>query len=526
MLESILAVYQIQANVAPGFRLPHQRVVALGAGAATAREVARLLLPRLTTMAEAVAYHRRRIELAKELRAFGRRSFGIAGGPSGLRWLNVAIGAAPLLEVGFGGPAAADRSFATGLPARSAALGDPKRPGEAGHKDGWIVGAPSNPIALLLILGSDELASLEAFGGEIEAVCRAAGATVLHAENGARLDGDIEHFGFRDGISQPGVRGRVSAAPDNFLTRRKLPVPADEDAPELAAPGEVLVWPGEFIFGYPTQDPHHFRRPSPVGEVDPFLIDGSFLVFRRLRQHVGAFRRATRALAEELRAFAEYAHVSDDWLRTHLVGRWPSGAPLLRFPHGDPGPPPGSLGAFNHFAFRDATPAVTTGEGEPISGADADPSGLVVALHAHIRKVNPRDVGTNLGPASQTQKLRLLRRGIPYGPPAGPGDADDGVDRGLFFLSYQRSIREQFEKLVQDWMNSDLKPEGDRGHDVLVGQAGRDADGRACVFARSASGPFRRIATRQDWITPTGGGYFFCPSAASLAAFAGAPGEV
>ena len=47
-----------------------------------------------------------------------------------------------------------------------------------------------------------------------------------------------EHFGFQDGISQPGIRG---------LTRPLRP--------NQGLPGQDLIWPGEFIYGYPGQDP-------------------------------------------------------------------------------------------------------------------------------------------------------------------------------------------------------------------------------------------------------------------------------
>ncbi|WP_191970292.1 Dyp-type peroxidase [Methylobacterium planeticum] len=511
----------------PGFRLPYQRIVAVGADLAQAQAIVRHLLPWVTPAARAAAYHERRIEKAKTLRVFGRESFRAVEAGSALRWLNIAVGAEPLAQAGFQGPGRTDRSFGLGLARRSSSLGDPSTLGAPGHKDGWLVGAPSAPVALLLILGSDEAEELARFADSTEKECRRAGGAVLYAETGVRLDNDSEHFGFRDGVSQPGLRGRLSPAEDDLLTPRRLAPDGLSEGPEFSAPGEVLVWPGEFIFGYPRQDAHDFRTSASEGPVDPFMSGGSFLVFRRLRQHVALFRQATRTLAESLRAYSDYAGASDDWLRARLVGRWPSGAPILLYPDDDPGTPPGSLDAFNNFGFREAAAAVTTTTGEPIPGAPGDPMGLVCPLHAHIRKVNPRDTSTNLGPPSQTQKLRLLRRGIPYGTPIAPDAVDeDGVDRGLLFLSYQRSIREQFEKLAQDWMNSDIKPEADGGHDVLVGQAPLSKEGRTAVFRKAAGSTSRRVSTLADWVTPTGGGYFFAPSLASLAAFAGNQTEV
>src|SRR5262249_60328553 len=44
-----------------------------------------------------------------------------------------------------------------------------------------------------------------------------------------------EHFGFKDGVSRPGIRG---------VTRRQNP--DDEDQ---GLPGQDLLWPGEFVLG-------------------------------------------------------------------------------------------------------------------------------------------------------------------------------------------------------------------------------------------------------------------------------------
>jgi deferrochelatase/peroxidase EfeB len=67
--------------------------------------------------------------------------------------------------------------------------------------------------------------------------------------------------------------------------------------------------------------------------------------------------------------------------------------------------------------------------------------------------VNPRDEKTDVGEGSNNLQHRILRRGIPYGPEFNP-TSPDNVDRGLLFLCYQASIVNQFQFLMQDWVNS------------------------------------------------------------------------
>ncbi|MEM5650997.1 hypothetical protein AAHB57_30275 [Bacillus cereus] len=75
-----------------------------------------------------------------------------------------------------------------------------------------------------------------------------------------------EHFGFRDGISQPAVRGRFSTASGDMLTKRWID-PSDKAFLTDAEPGEKLVWPGEFVFGYPSQNDQSLD-PIPVENED------------------------------------------------------------------------------------------------------------------------------------------------------------------------------------------------------------------------------------------------------------------
>ena len=324
-----------------------------------------------------------------------------------------------------------------------------------------------------------------------------------------------EHFGFKDGVSQPGLRGRVSAKPDVFLTPRKL-APAAGNM-QFARPGEPLVWPGQFVFGYPSTD-NTTGDPVESGTLEPaWLKNGSLLVFRRLRQNVAGF---TRFVIDEA---AKIPGMSADRLGALLVGRWRSGAPILRAPDNDLPALAASSLANNDFLFTANSPPPVFLPGvhppEPFPEASADPFGLICPHAAHIRKVNPRDQDSDLGNQFDTLTRRILRRGIPYGPPIRDPATDDGVDRGLHFLCYQSSIVEQFEVLQQDWANSANNPTVG-GHDVIIGQTADQE--RSFELLTEGGASSQTLTTPTQWVTPTGGGYFFAPSISALRDILGA----
>src|SRR5260370_76048 len=75
----------------------------------------------------------------------------------------------------------------------------------------------------------------------------------------------------------------------------------------------------------------------------------------------------------------------------------------------------------------------------------ADPAGITCPWAAHIRKVNPRDSGSDTGGRDSSYARRLLRVGVPFGKPlkdryAQMKDDSQKGERGLLFLSIQASI--------------------------------------------------------------------------------------
>ena len=520
-MEPLLDGADIQGNILPGFNRQERYLVGFTCNdGARLKNALALVLPHVTTMLQALDHRDE------------RKAAFVAAEPPPLRkdlWLNIALGPRAVRAIGADAVFDLDDeefSFAGGMTpgitgdasAPTLPNGDPN-PASRRH---WKVGSPSRPLDLLLIFANDG-AIEERAAPLLEAIASALGVAPTYDEVGRLIPGEIEHFGFRDGISQPGVRGRVMhQGTERFVTTR-YGVPSAHGV-DFGKPGQPLVWPGQFLTGQPVSEGD---QPSLPAE----LTNGSFGVFRRLSQNVRAFYEDTEALAGQLSA-ATGIGLAPDRLRTLMVGRFPTGAALMR--HDQQPAQDDSITAINYFAFADALPEITLTDGSTVSAAKADPDvlrGRRCPVWAHIRKVNPRDLGTNRGGPIDTIGFQILRRGIPFGPPydhLNPKNPDnDNKQRGLLFLSYQRHIKTTFSILNHDWMNNRDAPQGG-GFDLLVGQnVPNNGDGRHANKSATFFGPPPDTSTvgvdfesQRQWVVPTGGAFVFAPSLAFVKKFA------
>jgi Dyp-type peroxidase family len=419
------------------------------------------------------------------------------------RWANIAFSFRGLQVLGFG-PAdlgTLPPAFVAGMAARSSQLGDVG----SSSPTGWL--PPFAPAELthlhaVLLVAADTLADLNQHVQDITTSTGfAAGFNVLGTVHGRTRVDEVghEHFGFKDGVSQPGIRGLDN--PDDPLGN-----------PDQGHPGQDLLWPGEFVLGYPTQKPvakpgHDGPNPDPgpdsVAGNPAFTRNGSFLVFRRLAQDVPHFHEQVALRARE-------HGLSVDLMGAKLVGRYRSGCPLeaLKFAPSSP-PSPTDPGLSNPtFASSDAL-------NNNFEFGD-DETGARVPLAAHIRKAYPRDEHTPPSSAadseSVTQTHRLLRRGIPFGASFGAASGGGANDpRGLCFLAYQSDIQSHFEFVQEKWVNDPAFPA-----DPAANTPGEDP-----VIAQSASGSFQLGAGTPNFalshfVKTTGGEYFFAPSLETL----------
>jgi Dyp-type peroxidase family len=518
----------IQGNIVPGFNKDHQHFLFLciHEPEAARRWVAGIALS-ITSMDEALGF-------VREYRA-RRLSEGVRA-PAGLTatWVNIAFSQGGIATLA--GEAEAkqfgEMSFRQGLAARSTYLGDPTSTNHPGHRNHWFVGGPHNPADVIVIVAADNTHDLAARVADIRVGLD--GLHVIFEQDAAALPGALgghEHFGFKDGVSQPGVRGRLSDAPDDFLTPRYA-ASASEGDPDVrpalyGKPGQQLVWPGQFLLGERRQDTEILldgvAPPEPTTYPE-WAKRGSYLVCRRLRQDVAGFWDFAATAAGHTGTTPEH-------FASMMVGRWPSGAPLMRAPKNDDAALAGDEFANNNFLFDDDTRPLplrlgATYTGDTYPRAEGDMLGRVCPHYAHIRKTHPRDVATELGKPHDTMLRMIMRRGIAYGEPyLGVEQPDPDVDRGLMFLCYGASIEDQFEFLTRRWSNLPNQPDED-GHDPVIGQRDSRGDRERFIDVPAADGSTVHVTIDRDFVVPTGGGYFFAPPISALASvLSGRPQE-
>lgn len=504
----------IQGNIIPGFNKDHQQFLFYRiCSVPRTRKFLKWITPQITSMEEVIAF--RRLFRARRLK-LGRDKIDLCS-----TWINIGFSYRGILRLEGKSTAGAfgERSFRQGLAARSGYLGDPTARSSRGHPGRWLVGGPKKEADIIVIVAADSPRMLEDRVDDIKRRARRDRLELLFEQRGDTLTGDLrghEHFGFRDGISQPGVRGKLSTAPGDYITPRYISN-TDPRRLYMAKPGQFLVWPGQFLLGEERQSTEdHINSVPGASNFPDWARCGSYLVVRRLRQDVKAFWRFVHGAAGGL-------GIDPVKFASMLVGRWPSGAPVMRVPGADNPALGGDEFANNHFIFDDNTrPSnlrpIPGYAGDSFPPAMADFLAQVCPHFAHIRKVNPRDTATEMGKAKDSISHMILRRGIPFGPQLvgvrRPSKHRRRADRGLMFLCYGSTIEDQFEFLQRRWSNSPVQPNLG-GEDPIIGQNGKQGRRVRAIDFPTPSGPVR-LKFKDEWVTPTGGGYFFAPTISAV----------
>jgi Dyp-type peroxidase family len=417
--------------------------------------------------------------------------------------VNVAFTGTGLERLGLGSDLLAEFApeFTQGMSAtehRQRILGDT---GES-RPDRWQWGGPRNPEPhVLLMLYAGDADALAALAAAQEAAFSASGLRPIRRLDASWLAEGREHFGFRDGVSRTGIEGFDSGLPA---------------ANTIAA--------GEFVLGYRNAYGQYTDRPlvSPDRDLGRLLpaapedsgqrdlgMNGSYLVFRQLSQDVGGFWR----FIDEKTRRADGSEDPEARIRlaSKMVGRWPSGAPLVKSPDRDSA----ALSGENDFSYHGA----------------GDAHGLKCPIGSHIRRANPRD-SLEPEPGSERsievgKRHRILRRGRVYGEPVAAsmdiaalvaaGDAPG--DRGLHFICFNTHIGRQFEFIQHTWVNNP-KFDGLYEDDDPVTGARPDPGG---TFTIQSEPICTRVTGMPRFVQVRGGGYFFMPGVRALRFLAALP---
>jgi Dyp-type peroxidase family len=350
--------------------------------------------------------------------------------------------------------------FREGMASRKQLLGD------LGDSDPahWEDCFRSGDAHVLVMISAKDMAALSERDQNIrELVARRGGASVVVTQLGSVLPTGREHFGYADGFSQPAIAG--SRFPDH---------------PGAGAPSEKGDWrpiaAGEFILGYPDEQGALPAAPQP----DELGRNGSYVVYRKLRQDVAAFRR-------QLAEAAELYPGGEAKLAAKLVGRWRDGTPLDSSPD------------------REDAALVADKERNNAFDYGGDPAGMKCPVGSHIRRMNPRLSMPFEG--KLVNRHRIIRRGITYGDLLPEGAEDDGADRGVIFMTVQASLARQFEFVQAQWANTGNPFRLGDDQDPIIGPMDNDGPNKMTIPGTPPFffGPLSRVVTMR------GGEYYFAP---------------
>jgi deferrochelatase/peroxidase EfeB len=422
---------------------------------------------------------------------------------------------------------------------RSQRLGDI----ETNDPKEWKWGVGDREPHVLLMLFSDP-GEIEGFANWMLSDALAAGLSRVEVLSDTDM-GELEPFGFRDGVSQPSF---------DWDRPRTPGTKADQDYTNLIALGELLL-------GYRNEYGLLTERPwleagernagmLPNGAKDRHDLgrNGSYLVYRQLAQDVRGFWQWVDHEAAR-------CGIKTEELAEAMVGRKTDGSPLadLTLGRSIPGISARHEGN-NDFLF------------------DTDPDGLSCPIGSHVRRANPRTgdmpggrkgpidtLLTMLGltvrcdryPTSSTLPWprnttvwpflrpdddviasarfhRVLRRGREYGTKISPTQALDPAtpdpQSGIHFLCLNANIARQFEFVQGAWIASATFAALSGEQDPLLGNRVpfpappvADPGHRTDGFSRPAAPPqCRQASPLPQFVHVRGGAYFFLPGLSAL----------
>jgi Dyp-type peroxidase family len=347
--------------------------------------------------------------------------------------------------------------FRQGMAARAAMLGDTG----INHPDHWEDNITSKDLhAVVILFAKDKQERERCIKVHDEYLKNNPGVEILSSlllEAVPPYDYVHEHFGYRDRITTPVIEGMgIEPAPGSHLASK----------------------PGEFFLGYPDETGLSPALPQP----EILAKNGSYLAYRKMREHVGAFRDFLKANGK--------TEEEQELVAAKLMGRWrKTGAPLVLCPDKDD----------RELGFDDK-------RNNDFDYGKMDPHGYACPIGAHVRRMNVRDESV-----SRIMNRRLIiRRGGTFGPHL-PDDApEDGANRGLAVFAGCADLSRQFEFLISVWTN-DPEFEALNEKDPFAGSI--DGAFEVTIPKRPIK---KKVKGLNAFTTVTGGAYFFLPGIKAL----------
>jgi len=377
------------------------------------------------------------------------------------------------------------REFREGMvtPHRQRLLGDY----DSSDPQNWLWGGPKNEaIHLMLMIFEANEEKMKEHTQQLVEEFYVNGLQQVHILDGETFPDDREHFGFRDSISQPAIIG-------SGVTGLKLD----------------SIEPGEFVLGYKNEynvypDTPLLREnqgnfpmlpndPDGSGKKD-IGRNGTYFVLRQLREDVDGFWNFLNDKSKNDDGSLNTEESTK--LAAKMMGRWPSGAPLVLHPDKDPG----GLSDENDFLYT-----------------DTDKLGLKCPFGAHTRRTNPRDNFEETGPDESlhlTKKHRIMRRVRSYGEKyTASATQHTPVDEvGLLFGCFNADISRQFEFIQYTWANYPKFKQLYADPDPFIGVRENPEPGTVQQFTIPQETHNKYIDGLKSFVTVKGGAYFFFPS--------------
>lgn len=348
--------------------------------------------------------------------------------------------------------------------------------------DEWEEGF-HDEIHALILLADDNLGNLEE---QAKKVMEEVGnvADIVNTETGIVLRNKkgqaIEHFGFRDGVSQP-----------LFLK---------EDIDKIQEQG-IDKWDSSAALEL-------VLVKDPFGQGENSF--GSYLVYRKLEQDVRGFKAAEQELAKKLGLSGKDAKRAG----ALAVGRFKDGTPVTL--SSEEKSPDSNFNNFNY---------------------DDDLDGSKCPFHAHIRKANPRGDKNHKEETLQVQRNhRIARRAVSYSEK--PNARDKSLSKlsrfhsqlrhlrevtlqpaedekvGLLFMCFQSDIFNQFMFMQKNWSNNQHFVKYKAGVDAVTGRSKQQTEGQN--WSKEWGKPDKVQFDFYHFVTPKGGEFFFAPSISFL----------